>query len=47
LVIQEVVDAINNFANVAKTLNVKTDTIKLISKQLDNVYNENKILLTV
>jgi serine/threonine-protein kinase HipA len=46
LVIQEVVNAINNFANVAQTLNIKTSTIKLISKQLDNVYNENKILLT-
>ncbi len=46
LVIQEVVDAINDFANVAQTLNVKTSTIKLISKQLDNVYNDNKILLT-
>lgn len=45
-VIQEVVDAINNFANVAQTLNVKTSTIKLISKQLDNLYNDNKILLT-
>lgn len=44
-VIKEVVEAIDGFNVTAKLLGVKPETIKLISKQLDNIYQENKILL--
>lgn len=45
-VIKEVVEAINSFNVTAKLLGVKPETVGLISKQLDNVYKENKILLS-
>jgi len=41
-VIEEVVDAINAFAGIARELNVEQKTIKLINQQLNNVYLENK-----
>ena len=44
-VIQEVVDAIHSFNVTAKLLGVKPETIRLISKQLEIVYQENKTLL--
>jgi len=44
-VIQQVIDAINSFKKIAQELNVSPSTINLISKQLNNVYRENKILL--
>lgn len=44
-VIKEVVEAIHSFNVTAKLLGVTPETIRLISKQLDNVYQENKILL--
>ena len=40
--IEEVVDAINAFAGIARELNVEQKTIKLINQQLNNVYLENK-----
>jgi len=45
-VIEEVVAAINCFKVTASQLGVKAETIKLISKQLDSIYKENKALLT-
>ena len=44
-VIEEVVEAINKFTETAHTLGVKPETIKLMSKQLENVYQANKGLL--
>ncbi|MDX2369607.1 MAG: type II toxin-antitoxin system HipA family toxin [Colwellia sp.] len=44
-VIKEVVEAINSFNVTAKLLGVKPETIGLISKQLEKVYQENKRLL--
>jgi len=44
-VINEVVEAINSFNMSAQRLGVKPETIRLISKQLENVYQENKTLL--
>ena len=45
LVIEEVVAAVNHFNITASNLGVKSETTKLISKQLDNVYQANKGLL--
>ena len=44
-VIEEVVEAISSFNVIAHKLGVKPETIKLISKQLASVYQENKTLL--
>ncbi|PCI73167.1 MAG: phosphatidylinositol kinase [Gammaproteobacteria bacterium] len=44
-VINEVVEAISSFNMSAQRLGVKPETIRLISKQLENVYQENKTLL--
>ena len=44
-VIEEVVEAINTFDVTAHKLGVKPETIKLISKQLASIYQENKTLL--
>ncbi len=44
-VIEEVVDAINGFNVIASELGVCSETIKLISKQLESIYKENKTLL--
>ena len=45
-VIEEVVEAMSSFKVTAGQLGVKAETIKLISKQLDSIYKENKALLT-
>ena len=45
IVVQEVVDGIGNFSDIAKELDIKTDTIRLSCKQLEGVYKENKSLL--
>lgn len=44
-VIEEVVESIDNFGVIASELNIKQETIKLIKKQLNNIYLENKSLL--
>lgn len=44
-VIEEVVDAINVFGDIASELEVNQKTISLIKKQINNIYLENKILL--
>jgi serine/threonine-protein kinase HipA len=44
-VIEEVVEAINCFNVTASQLGGSPDTIKLISKQLEGIYKENKTLL--
>jgi serine/threonine-protein kinase HipA len=44
-VIQEVVESLSQFSNVAKQLNINSETARLMSKQLNNVYNDNKHLL--
>jgi len=44
-VIEEVIEAIHHFNEIAFQLGVKQETIKLISKQLEAVYRENKALL--
>ncbi|PCH94503.1 MAG: phosphatidylinositol kinase [Gammaproteobacteria bacterium] len=46
VVIEEVVAAISCFNATASQLGVKPESIKLISKQLEVIYKENKILLT-
>ncbi|MBL4631195.1 MAG: HipA domain-containing protein [Paraglaciecola sp.] len=43
-VIEEVVESISTFAKTAKSLGVKPSTVRLISKQLDNVLQTNKAL---
>lgn len=43
--IDKVLDALSNWSSTAKGLDVKSSTIKLISKQLDEVYRQNKGLL--
>jgi serine/threonine-protein kinase HipA len=44
-VIAEVVEAISHFAVLARQLGVAEDTVRLIGKQLDKVYQDNKTLL--
>jgi serine/threonine-protein kinase HipA len=44
--IQEVVDSLSHFSELAKQFNIKPETINLINKQLQNVYNDNKHLLS-
>lgn len=44
-VIQEVVEALSQFSTIAKQLNIKSETSKLMSKQLNSVYHDNKHLL--
>ncbi|MES2673643.1 MAG: type II toxin-antitoxin system HipA family toxin [Pseudomonadota bacterium] len=44
-VITEVVEAINLFASTARELGVAKETVVLISRQLDQVYEDNKILV--
>lgn len=46
-VIEEVVETINEFGDIANELNIEQNTINLIKKQLNSVYLENKSLLTV
>ncbi|MFT6916058.1 MAG: serine/threonine-protein kinase HipA [Motiliproteus sp.] len=45
-VIEEVVTAIGQFATVARQLGVSAESIDLIERQLNQVYQENKALLT-
>lgn len=42
---QQVLDALSDFSNTAKTIGLSSDTIKLISRQLNQVYEDNKGLL--
>ena len=44
VVVQEVVEGISHFSKIAKELNIKPDTTRLICKQLENVYKGNKAL---
>jgi serine/threonine-protein kinase HipA len=44
-VIAEVVEAISVFASTARELGVAKETVALISRQLNQVYEDNKILL--
>lgn len=44
--IKEIVDAIHNLDGIASGLGVSKETLKLISKQLDNTYKENRKLLS-
>jgi serine/threonine-protein kinase HipA len=44
-VIQEVVESLSQFSNVAKQLNINSETTRLMSNQLNNVYTDNKHLL--
>lgn len=44
-VIAEVVDALSQFAVVAQGLGVDQETVELMSRQLDQIYKENKRLL--
>lgn len=46
-IIQQVLDALSEFSNTAKNIGLSSDTIKLISRQLNQVYEENKELLNV
>lgn len=46
-VIAEVIDSLNYFTIVARELGVSKDTCKLISQQLNKIYQENKGLLTI
>ena len=43
--IQQVLDAISEFSNRAKSIGLSPDTITLISRQLNQVYEDNKDLL--
>lgn len=43
-VIDEVIEAVHSFSHIASTLNVKPETIRLINKQLDDVYAQNHSL---
>jgi len=45
-VMEEVIEAISYFKVIASQLDVKSETIKLISKQLEIIHKENKVLLT-
>lgn len=44
--IEQIVDALSTFKNTASTLNIKKDTIRVIEKQLDQVWQHNKHLLS-
>jgi serine/threonine-protein kinase HipA len=44
-IIQQVLDALTEFCSTAKTIGLSSDTIKLISRQLNQVYEDNKGLL--
>jgi serine/threonine-protein kinase HipA len=44
--IEQIVDALSTFKNTAATLNIKKDTIRVIEKQLDQVWQHNKHLLS-
>lgn len=44
-VIAEVVEGISHFANVARELGVAKETIAVIIRQLDQVYQDNKVLI--
>ena len=43
--IAEVVEAVNLFANTARDLGVAKETVALISRQLNQVYEDNKVLV--
>ena len=43
--IQEIVDVISNFSDVAKDYGVQKNTIRAIEKTLDNCREDNKVLL--
>jgi serine/threonine-protein kinase HipA len=45
IVIEQVLNALSSFAQVAKQLEVSAETIQLITRQLDGVYQQNKVLL--
>ena len=46
MIINQVLDALSQWESIAKELGVAGDMVRLISKQLDDVYRENKGLIT-
>jgi hypothetical protein len=44
-VVKEVVDSISHFKQVAQPLDAKAETIRLIEKQLNQTWQDNKHLL--